>query len=206
VNQVAISPDGKKVAAVLDDGSVTCFPLDPPPQDKPAPAIDDKAFGRLWADLAGEDGEQAYSAVRTMSQAADAAPSFLGKRLRPARSLSQMIADLDADDFDRREAASKQLAAAGAGVAPALRKALEEKPSAEARARIEKLLNAGDNWIVTDPDTLRALRAIWVLQKIGTPEARAVLEDLAKGAPEVRQTQEAKAALDFLDKHPAAKP
>jgi len=53
---------------------------------------------------------------------------------------------------------------------------------------------------------MRNSRAIWVLERIGTPEARAVLEDLAKGAPEARQTQEAKAALDWLDKRAAAKP
>ena len=37
----------------------------------------------------------------------------------------------------------------------------------------------------------------------GTPEARAVLDELAKGAPEARQTQEAKNALDFLDRRAA---
>ncbi|HVS36136.1 MAG TPA: HEAT repeat domain-containing protein, partial [Gemmataceae bacterium] len=93
----------------------------------------------------------------------------------------------------------KELATAGAGIEPVLRKALENNPSEEVRSRIEKLLKQIDDWIVTDPDMLRALRAIWVLERIGTPEARAVLQDLAKGAPEVRQTQEAKAALDFLD-------
>jgi hypothetical protein len=72
------------------------------------------------------------------------------------------------------------------------------------RARIRPLLKALDAWVVTDPDTLRALRAIWVLERIGTPEARAVLEGLAKGAPEARQTKEAKNALDFLDKRAAA--
>jgi hypothetical protein len=39
------------------------------------------------------------------------------------------------------------------------------------------------------------LRAIEILERIGTPEARKGLEDLAKGIPEARQTQEAKAAL-----------
>ncbi len=117
-----------------------------------------------------------------------------------------MIADLDADDFDRREAATKELAVAGPQAEPALRKALEENPSPEVRSRIGRLLRSLNNWVVTDPDALRAIRAIWVLERIGTPEARTVLEDLAQGAPEVRQTQEAKAALDFLDKRAAAKP
>jgi hypothetical protein len=83
---------------------------------------------------------------------------------------------------------------------------LAETQSAEVRSRINQLLKAIDEWVVADPDALRSLRAIWVLERIGTPEARAVLEDLAKGAPEARQTQEAQAALDFLDKRDAAKP
>ncbi len=206
VNQVAISPDGKKVAAVLDDGSVTLFPVDSPQSDQPLAPVDEKTFGRLWSELAAQDGEQAYAAVRTLSQTPEDVPSRMGKRLHPARGLSRMIADLDADDFDRREAATKELAAAGAQAEPALRKALEDNPSPEARSRLERLLKPHDAWLVTDPDALRAIRAIWVLERIGTPEARAVLEDLAQGAPEVRQTQEAKAALDFLDKRAAAKP
>ncbi|HVS35107.1 MAG TPA: hypothetical protein VMS17_05960 [Gemmataceae bacterium] len=205
VNQVAISPDGTRIAAVLDDGSVTCFALNTA-SDKPAQTISDKDLENRWADLSGDGGERAYASVQVLSQAADAASFFLGKRLRPAPPLSQVIAELDADDFDRREAASKELAAAGPGIEPVLRKTLENHPSEEVRSRIEKVLKHIDEWIVTDPDALRALRAIWVLERIGTPEARAVLQDLAKGAPEVRQTQEAKAALDFLDKRAAAKP
>ena len=213
VGSVAVSPDGKKVAAALfngsvnavhSKGSVTLFPIDSPRPDKHLSAVDDKAFQHLWADLAGEDAEQAYRAVRTLSEGSEDVPSLIGKRLRRATSLSRWIADLDSDDFDRREAATKELAALGAQVQPALRKALQETTSEEVRSRIAKLLKPLGEWAVTDPDTLRSLRAIWVLERIGTPEARSVLEDLAKGAPEVRQTQEARAALDFLDKRAAA--
>jgi WD40 repeat protein len=204
VTQLAISPDGKKVAALVFPGSVTLFPIDPPQPNKPRPTVDAKAFERLWSDLAGQDAEQAYRAVRSLSEAGEDVPARIGRRLKPADSLARWIADLDNDDFGRREAASKQLTAFGAQAEPALRKALNETQSAEVRSRVRPLLKAVGEWVVTDPDTLRSLRAIWVLERIGTPEARAVLEDLAKGAPEARQTQEAKAALDFLDTRAAA--
>jgi WD40 repeat protein len=203
INQVAISPDGKKVAAALM-GGVTLFPIDPPQPDKLRPTVDDRAFEGLWTDLGGQDAEQAYRAVRSLSQASEDIPARIGKRLKPADSIVRWIADLDNDDFDRREAASKQLAALGPQAEPGLRKALDETKSAEVRSRIQPLLKALGEWVVTDPDTLRSLRAIWVLERIGTPEARAVLEDLAKGAPEARQTQEAKSAIVFLDKRAAA--
>jgi len=209
VNQVALSPDGSNVAAALVDGAVTLFPNEPSSDDRGEPPADAKAFARLWDRLGDEDAAKAYAALCDLSRASKAVPAWIGRRLRPVprvgpADLARLIADLDVDDFDRREAAAKGLAALGAQAGPALRKALEETTSAEVRSRIKPLLKPLDQWVVTDPDTLRSLRAVWVLERIGTPEARAVLDDLAKGAPEVRQTQEAKAALDFLDKRAAA--
>ncbi len=53
---------------------------------------------------------------------------------------------------------------------------------------------------------MQALRAVEVLERVGTPEARQILEDLARGAPEARLTREAKAALEGLAKRQAAAP
>jgi hypothetical protein len=48
---------------------------------------------------------------------------------------------------------------------------------------------------VKAPETLRMLRAVAVLEHAASPEAQAALQALAKGTPEARLTQEAKAAL-----------
>jgi hypothetical protein len=45
---------------------------------------------------------------------------------------------------------------------------------------------------------VRAVRAVAVLEQIGTPEARQVLEALARGAPDALLTQDAQAALGRL--------
>jgi hypothetical protein len=52
---------------------------------------------------------------------------------------------------------------------------------------------------------LHALRALEVLEHVGTPEARRVLEALGHGAPGARLTEEAKAATERLAKRPASK-
>jgi hypothetical protein len=48
------------------------------------------------------------------------------------------------------------------------------------------------------PNRLRGLRALQVLEDVGTPEARKVLESLADGAAGAPLTRDAKAALERL--------
>ena len=50
---------------------------------------------------------------------------------------------------------------------------------------------------------LRVLRAVEVLERFGTPEARQVLEVLALGAPEMQPTHEARASLERLTRQAA---
>jgi hypothetical protein len=52
----------------------------------------------------------------------------------------------------------------------------------------------------------RGLRAVEVLEHIGTPEARRVLATPAEGAVEARLTKDAKAALERLAKRNVARP
>jgi hypothetical protein len=58
------------------------------------------------------------------------------------KKLLQLITELDSSSFDKREAASKALLQMGSDAFPALRRALDENTSAEARRRIEALLES----------------------------------------------------------------
>ena len=80
---------------------------------------------------------------------------------------------------------------------PALTKALAGDPSREARKQMEELLDALDRSLAGD--RLRMLRAVEVLEMLGSPEARGVLKRLAGGAPEAFLTRQAKAALERFD-------
>jgi hypothetical protein len=55
-------------------------------------------------------------------------------------------------------------------------------------------------------ETLRALRAVAVLEDIATPEARQVLQTWPSEQPEARLTREAKTSLDRFARPPAAAP
>ena len=74
---------------------------------------------------------------------------------------------------------------------------LARAPSAEVKRRAEWLLAKLDEG-TPSPEAVRDLRAVEVLEAIGTSDARRVLEGLAKGAPQARLTVETKRALDRL--------
>ena len=161
---------------------------------------------RLWDTLTSDDPAAAYRSVLTLSTHPEQTLPFLTDHLTPIpiaspERIRRLIADLDGDEFKQREAASRELARLGSQAESALRAALTSSPSLELRFRVESLLKfRDDGWVIKNPETLRSLRAIWALQRIGTPEARSLLEKLAAGAPAARQTQDAKATLQFLDR------
>src|SRR5262249_26882354 len=104
------------------------------------------------------------------------------------------IEELDSANFKTRTTAFAGLAALGRFPERALRQALAKKPNLEKHRRIEELLKKMTDEKLTAEHT-RALRAVEVLEMIGTPEARKVLETLAGGATEAELTLRAKSAL-----------
>ena len=81
-----------------------------------------------------------------------------------------------------------------------MKKVLEGQPSLETRQRVDKLIQRLETNQAPPTDVLRALRAIEVLEQLGTPEAKAVIDTIAKGAPGAKLTVEAQKALERLGK------
>src|SRR5262249_47783955 len=122
-----------------------------------------------------------------------------------AQRVAGWIKDLDSNEFDAREKAASELERLGEMAGPALRKALDGNPSLEVRQRLEGLLAKVDARIPTG-ESLRGLRAIWVLEWVGTPAARQLLKELAASTTASWQTEEARTALERLGKSPAERP
>jgi hypothetical protein len=158
----------------------------------------------LWADLSGADAARAYLAIRKLAAAASASALFLRKHLRPvagvdAKHLDRLSADLDSDDFATRQKTTAELEKLGEQALPAYRKALEGKPKLESRRLLQELAKKAERaWWDVSGERLRSLRAIEVLERAGTPQARDVLTTLAAGTEGTRLTEEVKAALARL--------
>jgi RNA polymerase sigma factor (sigma-70 family) len=202
VGCLTFARDGKTLASGHADGTILTWDTSAATARKqPARKLDAREREACWTDLAGTDARRAHAAVWESIAAPQQAIPLLADRLRPvpavpADELRQLLADLDSGAFPRREKASERLAALGEQVEPALRDCLQGNPSPEQRRRVEELLAAPRE--VRAPESLRRLRAIQVLEQIGTADARQVLETLAQGAPAARETREAKASLERL--------
>lgn len=157
---------------------------------------------QLWERLASAQADEAGEAVNRLATAPAAAVALARQRLRPIAAvdtarMERLLADLSGDQFGPREQASAELAKVGELAEPFLRRCLERNPPAEVRQRVDLLLEKLTAF-VDRPEEVRSLRAVELLERIGTAEARGVLEALAKGTPDARLTREAQAALDRL--------
>jgi len=142
-----------------------------------------------------------------LMQGGDDAVAFIKERIRPipevtAETVQKLVADLDDPVFATRKKAAEDLSKLGERAEPALRKALEGEPSTEMRKQIKAILSKA-RFPIYSGEPLRALRSVQVLERIGTPKAREVLEELAKGASGAKLTRDAKAAVERLNRRAA---
>src|SRR5262249_1514619 len=125
-------------------------------------------------------------------------------RVKPAvkpsdDQLKAWLNDLASPVFKTREAAQQKIARAGELAEPAMRRALESRADLEVQRRLTDLLDRIPR-PETRPAQLRDLPAVEVLEHLHSADARRLLGELAKGAPEARLTREAKAALTRVSK------
>jgi len=206
VTAIAFNPDGKTLGGASDDKTVLLWDM-PHRQQPDAANRSVKEIDALWGVLASDDAGQAYTAMNKLMASSNRAVARARERFRPvaAPDLPRLIDDLDSGQFDVRRRSRAELADLGEGAVAALQKRLAEKPSLEVQRQIEELLTRIEQRRgELSPEALCALRAIEVLERIGTPPARQMLEKLAAGADGARLTREARASLERLNKRAAA--
>jgi RNA polymerase sigma factor (sigma-70 family) len=206
VNSVAFSRDGKRLVSGSTDTTVLIWETATLTARTGAPrALAQAELEALWRDLGSTDAGGAYQAMRKLLADHGNAVRLFKDRLKPIppadpRQIARWIADLDSEEFAAREEAMSGLTNLGDRAEPALRRALENRPSLEVRRRAEALLGALTP--VSSPELLRALRAVELLEQLGIPEARGLLTVLARGTADARLTREAAASLNRLNARP----
>jgi hypothetical protein len=155
----------------------------------------------LWDSLGDADGRNAQQAIWRLTAAAEPAVQWMAERLTPVSALSdkelrKLVVELDSNSFKVRDSARDLLEELGAMARTALADGLNANPSLEARRRLERLLAMIDRPFAGKK--LRTYRALEVLERIGTPSARAALRRMADGAPQSEITQDAIRALARL--------
>jgi WD40 repeat protein len=200
VNSLTFSPDGRTLVTGSFDRSVIFWDVTGRRRDGrwATAELSPPELEAEWSALRGEDAARAHQAVWTLAADPKHALPLLKEQLRPVpaadeKQVARLIAALDDDDFDVREKATQELTKLP-GAEPALRKALAGTPTAEVRQRAQHALEARQE-AESSPEWVATLRALEVLEQLGTPEARQWLRALAEGEPNARLTQEAKFAL-----------
>jgi hypothetical protein len=145
-----------------------------------------------------------------MIESSEQAVSFLEKHLRPLPAADEkrivtLIEKLDDGRFSIRQQASQELEKLGELAGPALERTLKTKTTPEVRRQAQALLDLAEAQHLSS-EGLRTLRAVEVLERVGNPEARRVLQSLARGAAGGTVTQEARAALKRMDKRQPTSP
>jgi hypothetical protein len=199
VSSLLFSPDGKHLFSGGTDTTAMTWDLtrlNHPRQGRGA-GMSGQRLESLWGDLAGGDAARAFAALRELCACPDQAVALIKARLRPvtpedSRRVAQLVADLHSDRFECRRQAQEELEGMGELAEAALRQALADDPPLDVRQRLERLLGR----LATAPPTrqLRDLRAVELLEWIGTSAARQVLGELAGGAAAARLTRQASQA------------
>jgi WD40 repeat protein len=202
VSAVDFSPDGRALVSGTGDGNILVWDI-----PGKALALDPKAgdeqilLAALGKDLAGGGVEGHRAIWGLVARPAKAVP-FLRTFFKPGaaadnQAIARLIKDLDNDAFDVREKASQELQKMGELAEPALKKLVAAPAPPEVQQRARELLQKLQSGAMT-PDRLRELRAIEALEHMDTPEARALLRELAGNTSAARVRLEAAASLERL--------
>lgn len=203
---LAFSPDGQ---TLITGGTDTTILLWDMPrileQWKTAPPeLTPDELNIHWKRLTSLKGTESAEAMDRLQMMPPQAIALFRQNLRPVPAVDRqrvavLIADLENDRFEVRERATQELEKLAELAEPFLRKRLAEDLSLEARQRVEQVLEKRTGF-VTAPDQVQTRRAVEVLERLATPEARDFLRELSTGAPEAWLTKDALASLKRLSR------
>jgi hypothetical protein len=211
---MAFSPDGRRLATGSMDTTAIVWDVAALTESLPKRAAGtnaptEKELNESWNNLGVTDGQTLWPAMDQLVAAPAATVAMLREKLTPEpgpdpTQVARWVKELDHPRFAVRDRATRELAAIRGWAAPALTEALQAEPSPEARRRINGLLERLRDGL--SAGQMRPLHAIEVLERIGTPEARQLLESFGNQTAEDDLKREAEFALRRLRLGASPKP
>jgi WD40 repeat protein len=202
ITALSFSRDGRRLVSTSVDHTAVVWDMSVLAAEPNVPAPPRDAALKIWWSWLTEIKGTRHGVAMTMFQdrpkesVAFFRASLAPVRPIPAEQLQRWAADLSSPSYTTRLQAMKSLRGADEQALPILEATLKTE-SLEARFRAAQLLRENEN-LLDYPHRLQHMRAVEVLERIATPEARALLEEWAQGDPPARLTREASAALKRL--------
>ena len=172
---VAFAPDGRSVATAGSDTTALVWDVSGlgAKVGPPRRILDTASIKACWDNLSNDDPAIGCKAANALAGSPERSVPFLRDRLKSIavadpEKLDRWIADLSSDKFAIRQAATKELEKLGQQAEPFLQMALKRNTTLETRLRLEQILKTLAD--VPSPDTLRTIRAIMTLERIGSAE------------------------------------
>ncbi len=176
---LAFSKDGRRLATGGSNTTALIWDLPPPPDGSSLRRFSDAA---AWEALASSNAMLAFEAMVHFLSQPELTPRWFREQFRPSPStdparIQQWIRELDDESYAVRERAFVQLLEARASAQEQLRLA-RRSLSLEVKRRAEDLyLRLGEDGL-EDRTRLRALRAVEVLGRLSSSEARQTLRHM----------------------------
>ncbi|HEV3144086.1 MAG TPA: WD40 repeat domain-containing protein [Gemmataceae bacterium] len=199
---LVFSQDGKRLASGSADTTALIWDVSKlAPAGKHEPRkLSPHEVQTCWAELLSPDSAKALLALDMLADAPAQTAAFLRDELtKPplplnVKQIEQWLGELDHPRFAVRQRATGELAKLGDDIQSMLETALKNNPSPEPRRRLQELLErTGERYLTSEK--LRLMRAVELLDRLDSPQARDVLQHLAKGPAHSPITREARWSL-----------
>jgi WD40 repeat protein len=199
VRILGFTPDGTRLLTAGADHTVLVWDVRPQSMPLPDEVRRQTSAAKLWATMCVGKPDVSYLAMVRLAAEPGAAVHMARLRLQPATApgvavLDRILRDLGDAELATREAAERELDGYGEPAAEMVELRLATIELPEVKRVAGQFVR---RWIGGNRPAVRLAdsRAIELLESLGTPEARALLKELADGSAGAFRTQEAKRAL-----------